>query len=152
MPVWRSSPSRVPLDTRTPITVGKAEKTLSALKELDLVFVHVEAPDEMGHEGNLEGKIKAIEDFDEKVVGTILQGVEQSRDFRIAVLSDHPTPIWPENTCRRPQPVCRPLFQSDGKSGPGDRFRRECSQKGRQSDFSGISVHGNFHRQLEKRC
>jgi 2,3-bisphosphoglycerate-independent phosphoglycerate mutase len=73
--------------------LGKAEKTLSALKELDLVFVHVEAPDEMGHEGNVEGKIKAIEDFDEKVVGTVLQGAEHLGPFRIAVLSDHPTPL-----------------------------------------------------------
>jgi 2,3-bisphosphoglycerate-independent phosphoglycerate mutase len=73
--------------------IGKAEKTLSALNELDLVFVHVEAPDEMGHEGNLEGKIKAIEDFDEKVVGTVLQGAEHLGPFRIAVLSDHPTPL-----------------------------------------------------------
>ncbi len=81
MPAWRSSPSRVPLDTRTPTTVGKAEKTLAALNELDLVFVHVEAPDEMGHEGNVEGKIKAIEDFDEKVVGTVLQGFATSGTF-----------------------------------------------------------------------
>lgn len=72
---------------------GKAEKTLSALKELDLVFVHVEAPDEMGHEGNMEGKIKAIENFDEKVVGTVLQGSENLGPLRIAVLSDHPTPL-----------------------------------------------------------
>ncbi len=72
---------------------GKAEKALSALKELDLVFLHVEAPDEMGHEGNIEGKVQAIEDFDEKVVGTVLQGMENDEPFRIAVLSDHPTPL-----------------------------------------------------------
>lgn len=72
---------------------GKAEKALAALQDLDLVFVHVEAPDEMGHEGNLEGKIKAIEDFDEKIVGTVLQGMKRGEPFRIAVLSDHPTPI-----------------------------------------------------------
>jgi 2,3-bisphosphoglycerate-independent phosphoglycerate mutase len=72
---------------------GKAERALSALKELDLVFVHVESPDEMGHEGNMNGKIKAIEDFDEKIVGTVLQGIEDLRPLRIAVLSDHPTPL-----------------------------------------------------------
>ncbi len=83
---------------------GKAEKALSALKYLDLVFVHVEAPDEMGHEGNLEGKIKAIEDFDEKVVGTILQGVYNQGPFRIAVLSDHPTPIKLKTHVGNPSP------------------------------------------------
>lgn len=72
---------------------GKAEKALSVLKELDLVFIHVEAPDEMGHEGNVEGKVKAIEDFDALVVGTILQGIGHLGPFRIAVLSDHPTPL-----------------------------------------------------------
>ncbi len=72
---------------------GKAEKALSALRDLDLVFLHVEAPDEMGHEGNMEGKIKAIEDFDEKVVGTALCGLKDLGPYRIAVLSDHPTPL-----------------------------------------------------------
>jgi 2,3-bisphosphoglycerate-independent phosphoglycerate mutase len=83
---------------------GKAEKTLSALKELDLVFVHVEAPDEMGHEGNMEGKIKAIEDFDEKVVGTVLRGIDSLGPFRIAVLSDHPTPLVLKTHAGDPSP------------------------------------------------
>ncbi|HOK06273.1 MAG TPA: cofactor-independent phosphoglycerate mutase [Syntrophales bacterium] len=89
------SPIRVPgatgyIDTNY---VGKAEGALAALKEVDLVFVHVEAPDEMGHEGNLEGKIKAIEDFDEKVVGTVLRALPTLGPARLMVLSDHPTPI-----------------------------------------------------------
>jgi 2,3-bisphosphoglycerate-independent phosphoglycerate mutase len=73
--------------------IGKAQKALEALKKMDFIFIHVEAPDEMGHEGNIEGKIKAIEDFDVKVVGTILNEIPRSWDFRIMVLSDHPTPI-----------------------------------------------------------
>jgi len=84
--------------------VGKAEKALTAFSELDLVFVHVEAPDEMGHEGNVEGKIKAIEDFDEKVVGTILRGIPRLGDFRVAVLSDHPTPIRLKTHAADPSP------------------------------------------------
>jgi 2,3-bisphosphoglycerate-independent phosphoglycerate mutase len=83
---------------------GKAEKALSSLRELDLVFVHVEAPDEMGHEGNIEGKVKSIEDFDEKVVGTILQGIDGLGPFRIAVLSDHPTPIILKTHAADPSP------------------------------------------------
>lgn len=73
--------------------VGKAQYALQALKDMDFMFVHVEAPDEMGHAGNLEGKIKAIEDFDEKVVGTVLKGLKEFDDYRVMVLSDHPTPI-----------------------------------------------------------
>ncbi|MCX5830748.1 MAG: cofactor-independent phosphoglycerate mutase [Deltaproteobacteria bacterium] len=73
--------------------LGKAKNALAALQELDFMFLHVEAPDEMGHEGNLEGKIKAIEDFDEKIVGPILEGMPKFGAFRVMVLSDHPTPI-----------------------------------------------------------
>ncbi|MDO8784737.1 MAG: cofactor-independent phosphoglycerate mutase, partial [Syntrophales bacterium] len=73
--------------------LGKAEKALEALRELDFVFVHVEAPDEMGHEGNIEGKIRAIEDFDEKIVGAVLTGINSLYPFRVMIVSDHPTPI-----------------------------------------------------------
>lgn len=73
--------------------VGKAQAALTALKNMDFIFVHVEAPDEMGHAGNMEGKIQAIEDFDEKVVGTVLKGLTDFDDYRVLVLSDHPTPI-----------------------------------------------------------
>lgn len=73
--------------------LGKAKNALTALQELDFMFLHVEAPDEMGHEGNLEGKIKAIEDFDEKIVGPIMEGMPKFGAFRVMVLSDHPTPV-----------------------------------------------------------
>ena len=52
---------------------GKAEYALRALKNNDVVFVHVEAPDEAGHEGDVGKKIRAIEDFDRLVVGTVLK-------------------------------------------------------------------------------
>lgn len=84
---------------------GKAEKALEALRDFDFVFVHVEAPDEMGHQGNLEGKIKAIEDFDDQLVGTALRGMEGLAPFRIAVLSDHPTPISVKTHVVDPSPV-----------------------------------------------
>ena len=95
--------------------VGKAEKALSALRELDLVFIHVEAPDEMGHEGNLQGKIKAIEDFDEKVVGTVLRGIQEFGEFRLAVLSDHPTPIRLRTHAADPSPIAT-LFSAGGEN------------------------------------
>ncbi|MFA4967436.1 MAG: cofactor-independent phosphoglycerate mutase [Candidatus Margulisiibacteriota bacterium] len=74
---------------------GKAEYALKALKKHDIVFVHVEAPDEAGHMGDVKGKIRAIEDFDKLVVGTILKGIRITgdQDIRILVLPDHPTPI-----------------------------------------------------------
>jgi len=72
---------------------GKAKMALDVLNFMDFVFVHLEAPDEMGHEGNAEGKIRAIELFDEKIVGPILTKINSFGDYRIIVLSDHPTPL-----------------------------------------------------------
>ena len=72
---------------------GKATEALDALNELDFMFVHVEAPDEASHEGSISKKIQAIEAFDEKVVGTVLEGLEKFEDYRIMVAADHFTPI-----------------------------------------------------------
>lgn len=73
--------------------IGKARAALENLKDMDFIFLHVEAPDEAGHAGNPEEKVRAIELFDEKIVGTILEGAEIFDDFRIMVVSDHLTPI-----------------------------------------------------------
>jgi 2,3-bisphosphoglycerate-independent phosphoglycerate mutase len=72
---------------------GKAVYGLKELKEKDLVFIHVEAPDEAGHNGDIPKKIEAIEAFDKGVVGTILEGMPDLGDYRVMVLPDHPTPI-----------------------------------------------------------
>lgn len=73
---------------------GKGEYAMKALEDHDFVFVHVEAPDEAGHMGNLKAKIQAIEDFDEKVVGTVLKAaMVYPDDVTIMVLPDHPTPV-----------------------------------------------------------
>lgn len=94
---------------------GKAKKALEYLIDGDFVFIHVEAPDEMGHEGDIKGKIKAIEDFDEKVVGTVLSGIETMGDFRIIVLSDHPTPISLKTHVSDPSPFAV-LSSIDGEN------------------------------------
>ncbi len=73
--------------------LGKAEAALEALKTRDFVYVHVEAPDEAAHAGNLQDKIEAIEAFDQKIVGTILDGLPALGDYRVLVLPDHPTPV-----------------------------------------------------------
>lgn len=72
---------------------AKAKAAIEALKDSDFVFVHVEAPDEAGHLGDIEAKKKAIEEFDEKVVGKILEEAVSFEPHRILVLSDHLTPI-----------------------------------------------------------
>jgi 2,3-bisphosphoglycerate-independent phosphoglycerate mutase len=72
---------------------GKAEYALKSLERHDFTYVHVEAPDEAGHGGKVEDKIKAIEDFDALVVGTVLRGARSLEEFRILLLPDHPTPL-----------------------------------------------------------
>lgn len=73
---------------------GKAEHALAALSTVDLVYVHVEAPDEAGHTGSYTDKVRAIEDFDSIVVGTILKGLrERFAEYRILLMPDHATPV-----------------------------------------------------------
>lgn len=72
--------------------IGKAQYALDALKRNDFVYIHVEAPDECGHRGEAENKVKAIEDIDSLIVKTLVDGLE-GEDYVIAVLPDHPTPI-----------------------------------------------------------
>jgi 2,3-bisphosphoglycerate-independent phosphoglycerate mutase len=70
---------------------NKAEYALEALENHDLVLIHVEAPDEAGHAGDVDRKIQAIEDLDSRLIGKLLDGMEN--DFTISVMPDHPTPI-----------------------------------------------------------
>ncbi len=72
---------------------GKAEAALEALERVDYVYLHVEAPDEASHSGNLQEKITAIEQFDELVVGTVLDGIKKLGEYRILCMPDHPTPV-----------------------------------------------------------
>lgn len=73
--------------------LGKAEYALRSLEKKDFVLVHLEPPDEAGHMGNLKEKMRAIENFDKLVVGTILKGLKKFKEYRVLVLPDHPTPI-----------------------------------------------------------
>ncbi len=75
---------------------GKARAALKALTKdgYDFAYIHVEAPDEMGHQGLTKDKITAIENVDQKVLKVVLEGLEASgEDFRLLLLPDHPTPI-----------------------------------------------------------
>jgi len=96
---------------------GKAEYAINTLKNKDFVYVHVEAPDEAAHTGNINSKIQAIENFDEKVVGPVLKEIEQFSDFRIMVLPDHATPIRLKTHASDPVPfVIYPPFNESEKN------------------------------------
>ncbi len=72
---------------------GKAEYALESLKENDFVFIHIEAPDEAGHNGDEKAKIESIERIDKDILGPIINAFNREDDVRILVLPDHPTPV-----------------------------------------------------------
>ncbi|OGQ99452.1 MAG: cofactor-independent phosphoglycerate mutase [Deltaproteobacteria bacterium RIFOXYD12_FULL_55_16] len=98
---------------------GKASAAVEALKAKDLVFVHVEAPDEAGHQGSLKDKLQAIEDFDSKIVKPIFEALLVSGyDFRLAVAMDHFTPLSTRTHNADPVPVA--IYDSRaGQPGSG---------------------------------
>lgn len=99
---------------------GKAEAAVRLLKEgYDFVYVHVEAPDEMGHQGSIERKLKAIENLDKRVIRIIKEEMDRSgEEYRMMVLPDHPTPIRCRTHTSDPVPFM--IYDSRHKvGGPG---------------------------------
>ncbi len=92
---------------------GKADHAIRALDESDMVFVHVEAPDEAGHARDYKLKIKTIEDLDRRLLGRLLNGVKEP--YGIAILPDHPTPIRIGTHARDPVPfaIYTPFIKAD---------------------------------------
>lgn len=103
---------------------GKADCALKALKRSDFVYVHVEAPDEAGHAGDLEQKIKTIEDLDRRLLGRILK---REKGCIIAVLPDHPTPIKVRTHVSDPVPFA---VLAPGSKGDKLKFTEAEAKKG----------------------
>lgn len=98
---------------------GKVDACLDALQRgNDFVYIHVEAPDECGHQGNLEEKIRAIELLDEKVVKPVYEALmDQEEDFRLLIMPDHPTPVALRTHTSDPVPYV--LYDSRKDNGDG---------------------------------
>lgn len=99
---------------------GKAQAAVRALafEGYDFAYIHVEAPDEMGHQGSVPDKISAIEYIDEKVLKTVICGLEEAgEEYRLLLLPDHPTPI--EERTHTGEPVPYLLYDSTAEEkGP----------------------------------
>lgn len=109
---------------------GKAEAAVKTLLEdnYDFVYIHMEAPDEMGHQGSLERKIKAIEYLDSRVLDTILKKMDASgEDYRVLVMPDHPTPV----SCRThtSDPVPYMLYDSTVNKNTGLLYNEKDAAK-----------------------
>lgn len=98
---------------------GKGQAALQTLLEgQDLVYIHVEAPDECGHHGDLEGKIRSIELIDEQIVGPLLDGLKKAgEEYSVLVMPDHPTPIAVKTHVSDPVPYL--LYRSTEETESG---------------------------------
>ncbi len=105
---------------------GKADYALEALQECDMVFVHVEAPDEAGHSKDYELKVKTIEDLDKRLIGRLMDGLKD--ECVIAVLPDHSTPIEIGTHTREPVPFA--IYSPNIEADEVKRFDEESARMG----------------------
>ena len=107
---------------------GKGAAAVHALDQYDLVAVHIEAPDEAGHLGNADEKVKALERVDEFVVGPLLEALRRHGQWRILIAPDHPTPVSTTAHSAVPPPFCyaghgvdavqpRPFSETSARAG-----------------------------------
>ncbi len=113
--------------------LAKAEYAINALKKNDFVYIHIEAPDEAGHNGDIKNKIAAIERIDQDIIGTILKHYNLKDDFRLLVLPDHPTPV--ELRCHVDDPVCF-VMMGKGIASDGSTQYDEASSMKRGIKFN----------------
>ena len=132
---------------------GKVTAALEALAEEDFVYLHVEAPDETSHEGSLEKKITAIEEFDRHIVGEVLKYQRTVPELRILVAPDHATPVTLKTHHAAPVPyaLCGPGIAADGAQGYS-----EAAAQGRPAFtgpalFSGLSEDKFKGRDINRR-
>ena len=110
---------------------GKAQAAVDALTKegYDFAYIHVEAPDEMGHQGSVERKIQAIEYLDERIIRYVKEAMDASgEDYRMLILPDHPTPI--EIRTHSSEPVPYLLYDSTKKQDNDWQYSEKCAADG----------------------
>ncbi len=115
---------------------GKAEKAIEFLKEKEFVLIHVEAPDEAGHNADIEGKIYAIERIDQDIIGTLIRGLSRFEDYSILIISDHLTPISKRTHTTEPTPFA---YSTKRRIEKGIKNKKFCE---RSAEDSGIIYEG----------
>ncbi len=129
---------------------GKADAALTALQTKDFVLVHVEAPDEAGHQGSAKDKVQAIEDFDSKIVAPIAAEMDRRGEpYRLVVTMDHYTPV--ARRTHEDWPVPMFLYDSQGTSKPaGCAYTEETIKAVAESLESGAAFFARFVQQEEQ--
>jgi 2,3-bisphosphoglycerate-independent phosphoglycerate mutase len=103
----------------------KAKKALELLEERDIVYIHVEAPDEASHSGNREEKIRAIENIDEKILSYIIDKVDDN--VRLLLATDHATPLSMRTHYACPVPFV--IYQKGRSFGAGGKYEENCGSE-----------------------
>lgn len=99
---------------------AKGRYAIDALKNHDIIFVHVEAPDEAGHAGDVHEKIKAIEEIDSKILGPLMEALKEYGDYTLVLLPDHATPIAVRTHTMDPVPYV--VFSTNLEPDAVDRY------------------------------
>jgi 2,3-bisphosphoglycerate-independent phosphoglycerate mutase len=121
---------------------AKAKYALEALKNHDLVFIHVEAPDEAGHAGDITEKIRAIENIDKKILGTLLKNLPEFGNYAVAVLPDHPTPVHVKTHTRDPVPYS--MFSTNADPDGIEKYDEISAKNGSQGVMEGHKFMKSF--------
>lgn len=120
---------------------GKAQAAIDVLtkEDYDFVYIHLEAPDEMGHQGSVEKKVQSIEYLDERVIAPVKRGLEAGGvDFRMLVMPDHPTPIWCRTHTADPVPYM--IYDSTADLGQGLLYTEKDAEQSENREAEGYRL------------
>ena len=124
---------------------GKAKASADALLKdgADLVYVHLEAPDECGHQGDAVGKTRSLEIIDEKIIGYIKEKLDEAgEDYAFLVMPDHPTPIATKTHSREPVPCV--MYKKGDRANTGHRFIEKDAEKHGEKITDGYTIMKRF--------
>lgn len=121
---------------------GKTDATIEALQSVDFAYLHVEAPDEAGHSGNVQDKVRAIEDFDRFIVGGVMEDMKRFPEYRILLLPDHATPLAIRTHSSEPVPFV--IYDSRGQ-----RSNAVTAYDERITEADGIKVFEEGYRLMD---
>lgn len=124
---------------------GKAQAAIDALLKdgCDYAYIHVEAPDEMGHQGRMEDKVKSIEYLDSRLIAKVKQAMEEAgEDYRMLILPDHPTPLHIRTHTSDPVPYL--LYDSTHEQKKRERFTEESARNADNFEPNGYKLLERF--------